>query len=79
MRSEHDSKTLVVAQIEALLLLKLLCLGKGLSNCRAELLSLLMLITENWPSANSRPVTSQRAMSGLLGKAYFLLLLEYLN
>ena len=50
MWAKHDCKTLVVAQVVSLLLLKLLRLGEGLTHGRAELLSLLMLITENGSS-----------------------------
>ena len=52
MWAENDGKTFVVAQVKSLFFLQLLGLSESCSDSGAELLGLLMLITQDWTSSH---------------------------
>lgn len=57
---EDDGETLVVAEVEALLLLELLCFGECLTDSRAELLGLFMFITQDGSGPHCNLVATSR-------------------
>lgn len=57
---EDDGETLVVAEVEALLLLELLCFGECLADSGAELLGLFMFITQNGSGPHCNLVATSR-------------------